>query len=177
MSEGWIKLHRKLLRSAMWKQLTSVQRDLMINLLLLASHKHNQWEWNGQIFRVQPGQFITSLEKLREKMGKNTSIKQVRTALQKLKKWEFVAEETASTGRLITIINWETYQGIMNEEGQSKGQTRGKRGATIKKGENVLRKEGASEIEKPGQTLKSNSSAREEIERVRKRMEDYGDMG
>jgi DNA replication protein DnaD len=172
VSKGWIKLHRKLLDSDMWTSLNCVQRELMIILLLLVNHKSNQWEWKGQIFNVQPGQCITSIENLRKKMAIKTSTKQVRDGLHKLKKWGFLSEETSNTGRLITIVNWNTYQSISDHEGQGFGQTGGKRRATNKNGENELRKEGIYEKENSGQFPTTSDSAQKEIERVRRRMGD-----
>ena len=144
MSEGWVKLHRKIIESNMYQNLNAVQRDVMIQCLILANHKPKKWEWNSCIFTCEPGQFITSLESLRLKCAKNTSIKRIRTALLKLEKWEFLASQGASNGRLITVINWSTYQEIDYEKGKqegkqgaNEGQTKGKRRATNNNVKNV----------------------------------------
>jgi len=39
--EGWIKLHRKILNSDMYRSLNSKQRDVMITLLLMATTKRS----------------------------------------------------------------------------------------------------------------------------------------
>ena len=115
MSKGWIKLHRKMQNSDMYKNLNSVQRDVMINCLLLANHKSNKWEWQGEIFECDPGQFITSLSSLKEKCAKDVSIQNIRTAIDKLEKWDFLTNKSTKTGRLITICNWSKYQADENE--------------------------------------------------------------
>ena len=118
---GWIKLHRKLLKSDMYESLNSAQRDVMVQLLLMANHEEKKWEWNGQVFECHPGQFVTSLESIKKRCAKNVSLKNIRTALLKLEKWEFLANESAKTGRLITIVNWDRYQSDEKENGKENG--------------------------------------------------------
>lgn len=113
--QGWIKLHRKLLKSAMYKSLNSKQRDVMIQCLLLANHDENAWEWGTKMFTCKRGQFITSLESLKDLCAKDVKIQSVRTALLKLEKWSFLTNKSTKTGRLITILNWHIYQDILNE--------------------------------------------------------------
>jgi len=114
-NNGWVKLYRKLLESNMYKNLNAVQRDVMINCLLLANHQPNEWEWKGKIFECQPGQFITSLSSLKTKCAKDVTIQNIRTAIDKLEKWNFLTNESTKTGRLITIVNWDKYQHLENE--------------------------------------------------------------
>lgn len=115
MSEGWIKLHRKLLGNDMFRALKPCQRDVMIICLLLANHQKKKWEWKGEIFECQPGQFVTSLESLQKFCGRGTTIRNIRTAIAKLEKFEFLTNESTKTGRLITINNWNTYQNCSQE--------------------------------------------------------------
>ena len=108
--DGWIKLHRKLLNSDMYLNLNSCQRDLLIQCLLMANHKTKKWEYGKLIFECFPGQFITSLEKLKSRCAKDVTIQNVRTALVKLEKWGFLTNHSTKTGRLITICNYSHYQ-------------------------------------------------------------------
>ena len=108
MTDGWIKLHRCLLDKAIWKCFTAEQRCVMITILLLANHEPNQWIWKGKKFELKEGQFITSLESLAVKA--EVSVRNVRTALAKLVEVEFITDEVTSTGRLITVVNWDVYQ-------------------------------------------------------------------
>lgn len=124
MSEGWIKLHRKLNQSDMYKELNSVQRDVLIQCLLMANHTEKEWEWKGKICKCRPGQFKTSLEGIRRNCAKGTTIKMVRTAIKKLEKWHFLANEGAKQGRIITICNWKSYQGTSGKEGKAAGRIR-----------------------------------------------------
>ena len=124
----------------MYKELNSVQRDVLIQCLLKANHTEREWEWKGKICKCRPGQFKTSLEGIRRNCAPRTTIKMVRTALKKLEKWHFLANEGAKQGRIITIINWSTYQDGKQKEGKSMGkigadvgQDKGRIGATNKK--------------------------------------------
>ncbi|MDZ7739937.1 MAG: hypothetical protein U5K32_12910 [Bacteroidales bacterium] len=120
--EGWIKLHRKLLVSDMYQALDTGQRDVLITCLLLANHEAKEWEWNETIFKVNPGQFITSLASLRKHCASDVSIQNIRTALLKLEKWQFLTNKSTKTGRLITILNWDTYQNINYEANKDTGK-------------------------------------------------------
>lgn len=110
--EGWIKLHRKIISSPMYKQFNSKQRDVMIQCLLLANHAKIQWEWGNEIYVCNPGQFITSLESLRQLCANDIRVQSIRTALLKLERWGFLTSKSTNHGRLITICNWEYYQDI-----------------------------------------------------------------
>lgn len=119
MSDGWVKLHRKILGNDMYVSLTSEQRDVLITCLLLAGHKGTNWEWQRKVFKCEPGQFITSLASLKKKCARGCSIRNIRTALLKLEKWQFLTNKSTKTGRLITILKWDTYQGV--DESPDKG--------------------------------------------------------
>lgn len=113
--EGWISLYRCLLGKPIWKKSTPEQKSILITLLLMVNHRENEWEWKGEQFRVQPGQMITSLESIVEEAGKGISIQNVRTALARFEKLQFLTNESTKTGRLITIVNWHLYQQEIKE--------------------------------------------------------------
>ena len=110
-SQGWIKLHRELLDKAIWKTSTPEQKIILITLLLMANHEENEWEWNGERYSVQPGQMITSLKSIAEACGKGVTIQNVRTAIDRFEKYEFLTSKSTNKNRLITIVNYTKYQG------------------------------------------------------------------
>lgn len=112
---GWIKLHRALLDKAIWEKSSPEQKTILITLLLMANHEGKEWEWKGKQFKAEPGQFVTSLDSIIKKAGEGISSQNVRTALKKFKKYEFLTEEVTKTGRLITIVNWGLYQSFSEE--------------------------------------------------------------
>ncbi|GGA56674.1 hypothetical protein GCM10007416_32370 [Kroppenstedtia guangzhouensis] len=118
--QGWIQLHRKILKSDMWRNFNAKQRDVTITLLLMASHKGNRWEYGGEIHEVQPGQFVTSLDSIEDQCAKDVSIQNIKTTLTKLKRWGFLDWEPLpnNRGRIITITNWEKYQRMPEDKEQ-----------------------------------------------------------
>jgi len=112
---GWVKVHRQLLDKPIWVNSTPEQKTILMTILMMANHEENKWEFKGEIYKVKPGQFITSLSKLAEKAGKGISIQNVRTALVRFEKLGFLTNESTKQNRLITIVNWGLYQGDGNE--------------------------------------------------------------
>lgn len=110
MSGGWVKLYRQLLDKPIWQCSIPEQKAILITLLLMANHREKKWEWQGDFFTVKPGQFITSLQSIKEKAGKGISIQNIRTALSRFEKYGFLTNKSTKTGRLITIVNWKSYQ-------------------------------------------------------------------
>ena len=105
----------------------------------MANHKEKEWEWEGEKYLVQPGQFVTSLKSIAHKAGNGISIKNVRTALEKFEKYEFLASKSTNKNRLVTIVNWELYQSEEDEPASkvaSNRQATGKQPATNKNDKN-----------------------------------------
>lgn len=110
-SQGWITLHRELIQKPIWLNSTPEQKTILITLLLMVNHEEKEWEWKGQKYTVQPGQMITSLNSIVEKCGKGITTQNVRTALKRFEKLEFLTNKSTKQSRLITIVNWGKYQG------------------------------------------------------------------
>lgn len=108
--EGWVKLHRELIEKPIWLNSKPEHKAILITLLCLANHAEKSWEWQGKQFSLESGQFITSLESLKEKTGKGITIQNIRSCLKRLEKLQFLTNKSTKTGRLITIINWGLYQ-------------------------------------------------------------------
>ena len=111
MNTGFIALHRKLLDSPIWQVTTVEQKVILITLLLMANHSEKKWYWQGEEFICQPGQFITSLPNIVKACGNGLTVQNVRTALKKFENMNFLTDQSTKTGRLITIVNWQGYQG------------------------------------------------------------------
>lgn len=113
--QGWISLYRDLLDKAIWQNSTPEQKTILITLLLMANHEPNQWEWKGKKYTVKSGEFITSLEKIVAKCGKGITTQNVRSALKRFEKLQFLTNESTKQNRLIKIENWRFYQGRENQ--------------------------------------------------------------
>lgn len=98
----YIKLNRKIIG---WEWYLNINvKTLFIHCLLKANWKDGRFEGK----EVKRGSFVTSLEKLSKETG--LSVRQVRTALDKL----FLTGELTSTSfskyRIVTVVNYNQYQ-------------------------------------------------------------------
>lgn len=116
MNEGWFKFYRCLFKKAIWLNSTPEHKVILITLLGMANHSGREWEWKGKQFKAEPGMLVTSIESICSKSGKGISVQNVRSALNKFEKYEFLTQEVTKTGRLITIVNWGLYQGTKEED-------------------------------------------------------------
>ncbi len=108
--QGYILLFRELIEKPIWHKSTAEQKSILITLLLMANHESKKWEWQGIKFDVKKGQFITSIDSIKKAAGKGITIQNIRTSLKRFQKLDFLTDEPTKTGRLITILNWDTYQ-------------------------------------------------------------------
>lgn len=122
MSQGWFKLHRELFEKAIWQSSTPEQKVILITLLGMANHQGKEWEWKGKQFKAEPGQFVTSIDSIIKRCGKGISPQNIKSAIKKFEKYNFLTNESTKTGRLITIVNWRVYQGIEIESNQQSNQ-------------------------------------------------------
>lgn len=122
---GWIKLHRKLKESEIWKGHQPFdKRSAWLDLLLRATHKPSLILVKNQQIKVKPGQFFVSQKGLSESW--NWSRHKVANFLnvlagknrnkmnQMITKSEPIAKigtaKRTYLGFIITIVNWELYQ-------------------------------------------------------------------
>ena len=99
---GFIKLHRKLVAWG-WYQ-DYVVKDVFLHLLLTANFKDSQWMG----ITLKKGQLVTSYKHLSEDLA--FSVRQVRTAIDKLKSTGEITTEATNRFTIITVVNWEEYQ-------------------------------------------------------------------
>ena len=177
MDFTYIKLYRVLIKKPIWLRSTPEHKAILITLLLLANHKEAEWEWMGEKFKVMPGQFVTSLESIRKKTGKGITIQNVRSCLKRFEKLQFATSKATKAGRLITIINWDSYQPKKEKATKivTNEQQRGNKAPTPNKNDKNNRKEIYSRVisylnKKTGKNFKDNSKAT--IEKINARLND-----
>ena len=132
MHQGYIKLYRKICN---WEWSTDIKTfRLFIHLLLLVNR--NPVSWRG--VKVDTGETVTSIASLSSATG--LSAKEVRTALEHLKKTGEITVKATKFYTLIRVENYSLYQGFEQFERQTKGnqganegQTNGKQRATNNK--------------------------------------------
>lgn len=108
--KGWIKLHRKLLKSHIWLNSTPQQKTILMAIIMMVNHKNGTAEINGEIIKVAPGQMITSINSIKENCGKGVSIQNIRTALNRFKKLEFLTVKSTKQYSFITVCKYASYQ-------------------------------------------------------------------
>lgn len=105
---GFVKIHRKLVQ---WGWYTdNVVKGVFLHLLLTANFKNTKWM--GKI--LKKGQLVTSYGRLAAELG--FSVRQIRTAIEKLKSTGEIACESTNKYTLITVTNWDEYQYIEEKE-------------------------------------------------------------
>lgn len=113
MNHGWVKLHRELLDKSIWTNSTVEQRLLLVQLLLLVTHKPVEYDIYGDKRMLQPGQLLMSLRKLAAEC--DLSYQVVRTGIDRFEKLGFLTQQVTQRGTLISIVNWGKYQGSDDE--------------------------------------------------------------
>lgn len=102
VDKGYISLHRSLLD---WEWYTDANTArLFIHLLLTVNHTSKQWHG----ITVERGQRVASYAKLAAETG--MTVKEVRTALNHLKRTGEVAHKATSKFGLFTVKNYNKYQ-------------------------------------------------------------------
>lgn len=107
MTEGWIKLHRKVLENPI------VTKDndhlaVWIWLLLNASHREHPAVFNGEKITLKPGQLITGRKKLAEECRISES--KANRIINDFKIEQQIEQQTNRHGSLISILQWDEYQ-------------------------------------------------------------------
>lgn len=106
-SNGWIKLHRKLLDNPIVMK-DSEYLAVWIYLLLNASHAEYPVLFGGKKITLQPGQLITGRKSIASTLCISES--KVTRILESLKSEHQIEQQTSNKNRLVSIVNWEHYQ-------------------------------------------------------------------
>lgn len=120
--EHWIKVYSKLRNWEWYRSPTMVA--FWIHLLLEAN-----WEdsvWRG--IPIKRGQIITSIEQLAKNTG--LTVRQTRTALNRLTKCGQIDKQTTNQFSIITICNYDRYQSKKEDERQTNDKRNDKRNVT-----------------------------------------------
>jgi len=115
---GWIKLPRDIVKHSIWqKEEPFCWKAAFIDLMLLANFEAHPYFFNEQEFLVNPGEIITSQEKLalRWKWSRG----RVYRFLEKLKDIGEIDYQADMVSTRITLSKWKTYQlGELTDERQ-----------------------------------------------------------
>jgi hypothetical protein len=119
---GYVKLFRKVMHSQVFAN--EGLFHLWVWCLLKASHKE---EWvpmrtgSGTTeIKIGPGQFVYGRKAAAKELRASPST--IRNRIKKLENIGNIATQPASHFTIITIVNWDSYQGYEKEKGQAGGQ-------------------------------------------------------
>ena len=126
MASGWIALHRKILDNPIWNMDKYSKAQAFLDLVLRANHKDNSIFIGNQEMLIKRGQILTSQSKLAERWGWDR--KTVKFFILFLTRERMVLYKTDRKIQhgftLITIINYDAYQDIGQQDTQQIGQQR-----------------------------------------------------
>lgn len=106
MTEGWIKLHRKIEHNWIWKD---PRRALtFIHMLFRANYTETSVRTGKEILLVPRGSFVTSLRKFSEEIP--LSFQETRTFIGLLEANTVINTRATQFATQITICNYEDYQ-------------------------------------------------------------------
>lgn len=109
MVEGWNKIYRSIQEHWLWTCEPFSRGQAWIDLLLMANHKEAKIMVNGNLEVVERGQRITSIRKLSDRWKWST--KKVTHFLDQLVKDKMIEYISDSSKTVITIVNYDKYQG------------------------------------------------------------------
>ena len=115
MNQGWIKLYRKLLEHPVFTSKDDKLFKTFIYCLLRANHKDTEVFFNRQLIPLKAGQFITGRKQAAKDLG--YSSRTFDRKIQDLQKLEIMTRYMTHRFSIISIINWNTYQGKQAEDG------------------------------------------------------------
>lgn len=121
---GWIKIHRQILDWEWYSDNNSFR--VFMHLILIANHKEKRYKG----IELKAGSVITSRDILANQTG--LTVRQVRTALNKLKMTNELTIKTNSQGTVIEVVNYEKYQ-LQSSEMTNEGPTNDQRVTSNKK--------------------------------------------
>lgn len=143
MNYGWIKLHRKTLKSSVWEK-PNVWR-VWSWCLLKANHKTQKFPFAGNDIIIKAGQFITGTNKACKEL--ELTCQKYRTAINYLKNSKRITTKSTNQFTIITVINWRKYQPIDYDNNKqispkltNEQQTANKRLTTNKKKKKIREK-------------------------------------
>jgi hypothetical protein len=118
MSNGWIKLHRKLKKSPIYRESKAVH--IWVECLLRASHEEREFYAKREKVSLKPGQFLMGKREMAKELGLSPS-----TVLYWIKRFEadrMIDLKRTAKGGIVTIKNWDEHQQVDRkvDQGRSK---------------------------------------------------------
>lgn len=139
---GYIKLYRQIEETPLWLAEPFSKAQAWVDLLMLANFAPADVLIKNMMVHIERGQLLWSQQHLSERW--KWGVKKVRNFLKLLEKQKMVTSEGTPQGTLITIVNYEFYQG----EGQAKGTPQDTAKGELWAGEGQYNKKNKEELNK-----------------------------
>lgn len=108
---GFFTINRELFDHPLWQTSTPEQKVILVVIIGMMNHTPKKWIWKGEEIEVDRGQRITTVAEIKRACGCGVSEKQIRTAIKKFEKFDFLADQVSHDGHLITVENYSKWQG------------------------------------------------------------------
>lgn len=119
--EGWIKIHRKILENPIICK-DSDYLAVWIYLLLNATHKEIPALFKGKKIILQKGQLITGRKSIASQLKISES--KIFRIINDFKSEQQIEQQTSNKNSLISILNWDKYQNIEQQNEQQMNNKR-----------------------------------------------------
>lgn len=110
--EGWIKLHRKLLKSDVFENEKLLK--MFVWCLIRASRKEREIIVGATKVNLLPGQFVTGRRKAAIELDMKEST--VNSYLKRLEKMQMITLKSNNAFTIVTIDNYSVYQGDLEND-------------------------------------------------------------
>lgn len=124
-SSGWVKISRELLDSSIWKTDKPFdERSAWIDLILMANHEDGEFiDRQRKLIKIPRGSLYTSTGKLAQRWhwSRNKVIRYLGT----LTGTQMVTQTGTQTGTLLTLVNYDKFQGRRTADGAADGTSYG----------------------------------------------------
>jgi hypothetical protein len=114
MNNGFVKIYRTLTEKGYYKRSEYVH--LWVHLIMKATYQNKEYLFNGRIYTLESGQFITGRKTLSKETGiPETTIERILTLFENELQIE---QQKNNKFRIISILNWKEYQTGGQQNGQ-----------------------------------------------------------
>lgn len=118
--KGWIKLHRQISSSDLWKSEKFTRGQAWVDLILLANHKSGFIRARGIKIDVKRGQVGTSQDTLSKRWGWSRG--KVLRFLNELEMEQQIVQQKNNVSSLLSIVNYDEYQSNDTANSTANGQ-------------------------------------------------------
>lgn len=138
MAQGYIKLYRALMDNRLWTDEPFTRGQAWVDLLMLANHKPGYFRVRGNRIDVKRGQVGWSVQRLAKRWGWSRG--KAQRFLNELEIDQQIEQQKNTLSSLITITNYELYQGETDSRQNSRRTADGQQTDTNKNEKNEKKK-------------------------------------